>query len=277
MSSAATAVVQHAAKWTMNDLPDEIVCVFISQLDAETLMFIIPQVCKRWRALCQDVRNVHLNFSGWQGAIPVQALAGSRQPPMMLDSISSDGSNSAKECGWKTGLCELFPHTTSVTMNGGRCPMRRCSTVEDAHLTALAEKCPEIAHANFGLCTNLTNEAVIALANKCRGIKHANFHLCLGLTDVAVIELAKKCSTMTHVNFSGNLLLTDKAVVVLAANCPEMTSVSFNSCRNLTDTSLLALAHKCPKLTDANLCWIANLTGAAKGKVRKQHPNCFYF
>lgn len=65
MSSAATAVVQHAAKWTMDDLPDEIVCVFISQLDAETLMFIIPQVCKRWRALCQDVRNVHLNFSVW--------------------------------------------------------------------------------------------------------------------------------------------------------------------------------------------------------------------
>jgi len=44
-------------------LQDEILCIVVSQLDAKTLMVSIPQVCKLWRALCQDIQDVHLDFS----------------------------------------------------------------------------------------------------------------------------------------------------------------------------------------------------------------------
>ena len=44
-------------------LQDEILCIVFSQLDAKTLMVSVPQVCKLWRALCQDIQDVHLDFS----------------------------------------------------------------------------------------------------------------------------------------------------------------------------------------------------------------------
>lgn len=39
-------------------LPDEVLNVILSQLGGKTLMVILPQVCKRWRAMCQDNQQV---------------------------------------------------------------------------------------------------------------------------------------------------------------------------------------------------------------------------
>lgn len=44
-------------------LQDEVVCIVFSNLDSKTLMVSVPQVCKPWRALCQDIQDVHLDFS----------------------------------------------------------------------------------------------------------------------------------------------------------------------------------------------------------------------
>jgi len=48
-------------------LPPEVVLKVLSQLKGKTLMVSIPQVCKLWRALCHDIKNVHLDFSWWKG------------------------------------------------------------------------------------------------------------------------------------------------------------------------------------------------------------------
>lgn len=44
-------------------LQDEVLCIVFSNLDSKTLMVSVPQVCKLWRALCQDIQDVHLDFS----------------------------------------------------------------------------------------------------------------------------------------------------------------------------------------------------------------------
>lgn len=48
-------------------LPDEVVLIIFSNLDAKTLMVSIPQVCKLWRTLCQGIQDVRLDFSWWGG------------------------------------------------------------------------------------------------------------------------------------------------------------------------------------------------------------------
>lgn len=124
----------------MERMPAEVLHILFSQQDAMTLMVAIPQVCKRWRTLCQAMRNVHLDFSWcyeekWDAwiSIPVEALVGWRHTTFMLSSIGGS-SHRAKIAGWKTGMCDLFPNTTSVTLAG--------EDVEDALLMALADKCP---------------------------------------------------------------------------------------------------------------------------------------
>ena len=155
-------------------IPPEVVLKVLSQLKGKTLMVSIPQVCKLWRAVCHDIKNVHLDFSWWKGReVPVEVLVGWRQTPFMLGAgidVGAGGSSTARveeSRGWKTSLCELFPRTTSVTM-GGR------NNVEDAHMMALADKCPGITHADFTACGKLTDAAVIALADKCPGITHTD-------------------------------------------------------------------------------------------------------
>ena len=212
-------------------MPPEVLLKVLSQLDAKTMVVAVPQVCRQWRALCHDIRNVHLDFSWYTFLyytvkIPVEALAGWGQTTFVATTRTNTerkermlrrrgggggGGRNTADGGWTTGICELFPRTTSVTMSGG--------VVYDAHLMALADKCRGITYASFNNCENLTDAAVIALADKCPGITHADFSCCENLTDAAVLALIDKCPGITHANFYGCSNLTDAAVVALAENC----------------------------------------------------------
>eukprot|EP00729_Bicosta_minor_P023763 gene23763-biopygen18357 len=187
-------------------MPPEVMLKILSQLDGKTLVVAVPQVCKLWRALCKDIRNVHLDFSWCERyvTIPVEVLAGWKQTAFVTRTRKNTartermlrrnsrgggggGAGNTAESGWTTGMCELFPRTTSVTMSGDR--------IEDAHLMVLADKCPGITHVKFRRCKNLTDAAVLALADKCPGITHADFCWCRNLTDAldAVTERRPNC------------------------------------------------------------------------------------
>eukprot|EP00729_Bicosta_minor_P032568 gene32568-biopygen30351 len=210
-------------------LQDEVLCIVFSQLDPKTLMVSVPQVCKLWRAVCQDIQDVHLDFSWWRGIItppasgggpkiPAEVFAGWRQAP-----LTAGG-------GLKTGLCELFPRTTSVTMNGGYnywygeiddIWMHDVIDVTNAAVVALADKCSGITYADFSDIEELTDVAVMALADKCPGITHAAFSFCPNLTDAAVIALADKCPGITHANFYECENLTDAAMEAVRKQRPN--------------------------------------------------------
>ena len=275
-------------------LQDGVLCIIFATLDAKTLLVSIPQVCKLWRALCQDVENVHLDFRWWGGedeygnlvarGVPVEVLAGWGQTPFMLSS-GGDGGGSSSGCveaagSWKTGLCELFQRTISVTMDGQH--------VEDTHLLVLVEMCPGITHVNFSDSTNLTDAAVLALANKCPGITKADFSWCEQLTDAAVIALADKCPARfggcckltdaalfamingcPQINYNSfpwgvdTDLVSDAAVVALADKCPGITNTNFRCCGKLKDAAVIALAEKCHGITHVDFAGCKNLTDAA--------------
>ena len=227
--------VEEASPSHFDRIPPEVVLKVLSQLDGKTLLVSVPQVCKRWRTLCQDIRNVHLDFRWWGGNVPAEVLAGWRQAPCTVGGAhAGNGGGSARSSaggeGLNTGLCELFPRTASVIMKGGH-------GVIDAHLMALADKCPGITYATFWNCSELNDAAVVALADKCREITHANFRGCYNLTDAAVIALADKCPRITHADFVHCTNLSDAAVIALADKCPGITHAYFHGCQDLTDTA----------------------------------------
>ena len=55
------------------------------------------------------------------------------------------GGSAQQEGCWASGMCALFPGTTSVTMGYAK----------DAHLLALADKCHELTYADFNGCGGL--------------------------------------------------------------------------------------------------------------------------
>ena len=237
---------------------DEVLCIILSLLDAKTLLIAVPQVCKFWRSMCKELDGVHLDFRWWgEKKVPLQVVAGWRVLPTLVavgsadcvGDVSAEGDEAAAGAGaqqegrWASGMCALFPGTTSVTMGRGQ-------EVKDAHLLALADKCRGLTHADFQGCWNLTDAAVLELADKCRGLTHAAFAGCDQLTDAAVLAFADKCLGLTHANFWG--------------------------CENLTDAAVLGLADKCRGLTHADFSWCGKLTDAATATVLEQRPNCSF-
>ena len=243
--------VQPPISW----VPNEVLCIIFSLLDAKTLMIAVPQVCKFWRSMCQELSGVHLDFRRWKGMflkrnVPLEVLAGWRVLPTLLTVEGADGGGDGADGGgiavggeeqqegrWSSGMCALFPHTTSVTMADPQ-------EVEDAHLLALADKCRGLTHVDFGYCYKLTDAAVLALADKCRGITHVDFNYCDNLTDAALLALADKCRGLTHIAFRCGKL-TDAAVLGLADKCRGLTHANFGFCGKLTDAAVLELADKC--------------------------------
>ena len=255
-----TYLVRYRYRWC-GMVPDEVLCIVFTYLDTKTLLITVPQVCRPWRNLCQELGGVELDFSQFgDQLIPVEALAGW---PLQTAPDGGGGDHAATQgCAWKTGACDLFPRAVSATM-GLEADFVFDQGVVDAHVVVMATKCTELKHASFGHCSNLTDKALVGLAKNCAGIQHANFSWCKHLTDAALCVLATKCSGLAHVDFRGCRMVTDAGVVALADNCPGLTHACFYACGKLTDAAAIALARRCRRLAHADFGNCANLTDKA--------------
>ena len=249
---------------TIAEMPDEILLKVLSLLFGMTLMRSAPQVCKRWRKLCPSIKNVHLDFSWWGEKdewgrfngkkVPLEVLAGWLQKMQTASIVDGGGGGGGAASaggaggGWTSGMCEVFPCTTSVTMGYGQ-------GAKDAHVIMLANTCPGLTYANFSMCGSLTTAALLSLADRCPGMNHSN---------------------SKHANFTGCYNLTDAAVLALADKCRGLEHANFGACENLTDAALLALADKCRGLKHADFLLCRQLTPATKAAVREQLPNCTF-
>ena len=246
--AVGTAQLEH--QQLIEQIPDEILQYFIfSVLDPKSLLFAVPQVCKKWRRACQQMKGVHLDLGSWFGnkVTPVEVLAGWRQTPMMLGGAGG---------GWATGLCALFPCVTSVTL--GSKVYNHKYWIRDEHLVALAANYPRITHATID-CRYLLHDGVIAFADKNPGLTHVMLYQCNNLSDDTLIALGKKCRGITQIAFT-NLdsppELSAEAVSAFAGTCPGLTHADFNECSALTEAAPLALADKCSGLTHVDFSMI---------------------
>ena len=131
----------------INWVPNEILIIILSQLDPKTMMIVVPQVCKFWRSMCQELIGVHLDFRWWvKKNVPLEVLAG------WVNLSDDDGR-------WKSGLCALFPGSTSVTLMS-------LQEIEDKHVKVLSDTCHRLTRVDFERCDNLTDTAVLKLADK---------------------------------------------------------------------------------------------------------------
>ena len=153
------------AESAIDGLPDEIMCLIFKLLDAKTLLINVPQVCRRWRGVCQQLKDVHLDFRWTTRDVPVSTLAGWRQ--------DSDGGDEPIGCGncyacvkggshpcqstWVTGVCRLFPGATGISLGQ---EWGSDSHVEDDHLFSLV-------HDRFGQRTDLGYANIDSSHQKC--------------------------------------------------------------------------------------------------------------
>jgi len=240
----------------LDDFPDEIIEIIFHQLDLidrTSLMYNVPRVSKRFKALVQIVMKGELYFDtyfDWKESVILGKICRIFQDSVTYVNIGGD--------------CVEDKHLMSLARN---CPKLRNITIHespklmDPAVKLLAYCCPEITNVRFNGCL-ITDEAVFELADKCPGIKYANFEDCFELTDAALVTLAENCPNLRQVIFNW-CEVTDDGVIAFAKKCPGLEIVSFNFCDDLTDAAVIALANNCPRITKIAFDGCTNLTDEA--------------
>eukprot|EP00729_Bicosta_minor_P025316 gene25316-biopygen25507 len=142
-------------------------------------MASVPQVCKRWRTLCQDIRKVHLDLVGGGATFLLKCSpGGGRRPSCPMVVMLATAAAAAAATAIAAAALEV---KGQVPWNHER-QLDSCTNLTDAAVIALANKRRGIMHATFKYCDNLTDASVVALADKCPGITHADFRCCENLT-----------------------------------------------------------------------------------------------
>ena len=205
----------------INQMPDELLLSLISKVDPKSLMVTVPQVCKRWRRLCQQLKGVYLDFDWWEGGeVPVEAL---------------------------DNVCTLFPFTAKIRSNG---------VFKDMHLLKLI-KCQGIVHADFSGSAGLTDCFVGIFLARCPLLTYVDFSGSSLLTDFVLIALAELCGELKHVDVNdcdedGSSLnnpnpLTGASLTALAKGCPKLMHIDFDfNLDSLTAEHLELMANNCP-------------------------------
>jgi hypothetical protein len=223
--------------WT---LPDEIVLIILSwvaRMDKMVLFAIVPAVCRQWRRLCGDTRDVRLNLWDFHG-----------KPWRRFRHFNNDGSDADAAV-----LIAVLGHLAGRFKHIVQCRISEwlyLPSLTNACAAVMADRCKQLINVNFNGCDHLSDASVVVLAQSCLLLSNINFKRCTQLTDASVFALAKHCSLLTDVNFMHCEQLTDASVLALVEDCPLMTNVNFGFCTQLTDTSVVAVAMKCTRLAN---------------------------
>lgn len=77
----------------MNSLPDDLLLKTLKYVKGQSMLVVVPHVCKRWRAACQSLRCVHLDLTWCKFPIPAQTLFWYRQLLPNIDAVTFNTNN----------------------------------------------------------------------------------------------------------------------------------------------------------------------------------------
>jgi hypothetical protein len=131
--------------------------------------------------------------------------------------------------------------------------LRKCTTITDAAIEALAALCPAIKTVNILACQNITDVSIKALATRCTTITGISIGSCARLTDDALVSLATNCNGIEKIVLSGCKLITSLGVEALAVHCTGLKWVIMQGCPLVTNSAIDALATHCSHLQSVNI------------------------
>ena len=160
-----------ALQTPMEHLPDEMLLDIFARLDTETLLKVVPAVCRRWRAVHVQTRNVHLDLRFIPPGGALRLHIRDESTAWMLREI-----------------VKRLVHMVSQNVSG-------FASLKDASVVAMAEHCPHLTDVDLTSCRRLLDARVVALAEHCPHLTNVNFSFCKQLTDASLVVLAEHFRT----------------------------------------------------------------------------------
>eukprot|EP00035_Acanthoeca_spectabilis_P000970 m.76593 g.76593 ORF g.76593 m.76593 type:complete len:711 (+) comp10542_c0_seq1:64-2196(+) len=254
-------------------IPDELLLKVFKYVDSETLLTVVPKVCRSWRAVVTDV-PIDLNLSFLSRTAALRRDAGTPNGHRLLCNlidrfrkvvaVNLDGHWGLGN-GTLAAIAERCPHLVTSAFHN-------CEGLVDGAVATLSRSCPQLVSVDFSFCAMLTDQAVLELSAHCPKLKSATFAICPQLSDVGLSGLAAQCADLEILNCSYCTLLTDSTLVALSTTCRRLKRVKFDKCNLITDDGVVALALRCPGLVDVNFANCRELTDVSLSTLAVSCP-----
>jgi len=127
---------------------------------------------------------------------------------------------------------------------------RNCNQVTDTGISAVAERCPLIAHLNLEY-VSILSASLVCITRNLEAIYFYRFsRSCNQVTDTGISAVAEHCPLIAHLD------LTYVSIRFVPRICPlnrlilfeQSLSLYLRGCNQVTDTGISAIAEHCPLL-----------------------------
>jgi hypothetical protein len=250
---------QEAVSWSDTDVvPADLLATVFVQLGMidghDTLVFVVPLVCKTWQMVCQE-RVIKVDVSLRLLREPAQRWRFVGENPALLHTAGTRNLNPAPDqsCAARA----IVGRFRSMKLH-----LRLWWDVTDAMLGQIASGCPEVTSVDLTWCENVTAVGLAKLATGCPHLTSLNLELCRQLTDEGLEKIGDGCPKLAMLDIGFCTNITDASLARIAAGCPNLTSLNLESCCKVTVTGLTKIVAGCPNLNSLNLASCANATDA---------------
>lgn len=276
----------YVCEMEISALPIEIVLTIFFYLDTYTFLSVVPNVCRLWRTVYGDTKDVVLSFDSdypfGNSSPPWHRLKHVKEVRLLHHAtddtivanvvrlfpdlrrfilgksgyISDVGVSSLSGCRRLTHIdisrCGGITDTGVITL-ALHCPLlvtimmgSGCSAITDESLVALGSNCPRLRCINMHACSNITDVGVMALA--ICPLVEIDLCFCEHVTDVGLMALARRCPDLVRIDCVHCIKFTDVGVMELARQCGRLECVDISYCQGISEASVIALAERCARL-----------------------------
>jgi F-box/leucine-rich repeat protein 2/20 len=239
----------------------------VGVLCQRSLLIDIPQVCTRWRDVCNAAVVVNLDVSWSYGTLTDDAATSLLSRFRAVGhSVNLRGSALLSEIGVE----KVVKATRSTTLT--KLDLSSCKHLTDAVLVSLMVGYPKLATLLLRWCSNVTSAGLASVVAGCSNLASLDITGCINVTDGELKKLATGCTQLTSLTLTGCTLVTDAGMETISKGC-NLTLLNFGWCRNVTDVGVEKLAKECPNLTSLACTRCRNVSDVGLGKLAKGCPN----
>jgi hypothetical protein len=252
----------------MNTLADEVLAVIFTMVLSDVfvswgsdLYFVIPNTCRRWRAVCKEYVSLGVGFNMKDGSLATLPRGLDLKGGGLyraIDGLSLDRNTSH----FIVALIEANRDSIAIfEIQPSRHPAHNIMIPPLPRLAAATFNHQDTTDENVASIANSTRLQYITIRNpritgrnildRVMGIRFACFTGCVGLDEAAFISMVER-SPQLHTLGIGKTLFTDAAMTALGKNCPQLHTLAVDGL-TISNEGILAVINGCPDLTNLNI------------------------
>ena len=158
----------------LNQFPVELLLMILLLVDGR-YVFVLPRVCRRWRAICREM-VVHQDMRG-------EFYPNFEKFENMLGNFRDIRSINFSGCKYNLGndcliqVVKTYPSLQSLNLIG-------CREVTDVGITKIGEGCPQLQSLNLCECEEVTDVGITKIGEGCPQLQSLDLSGCSEVTDL---------------------------------------------------------------------------------------------